>query len=167
MSRRGQRVSKPRVISTADPRGIGYLTERFLEWRQGNGFSEITIYGETRKLEYFAVWCEARGVTKPVEVTKAILERYHRYLYNYRKKDGMPLTFRSQKAFLTPIRAYFRWLTRNNYIPSNPAADLDLPKEEKRLPRAIFTVEEVEQVISKVDLNELRGIRDRAKWVSL
>ncbi len=162
MPRRGQKLNKPRVISISDTHGLGFLTEKFLEWRQVKGFSEITIYGETRKLEYFNRWCEERGVTRPIEVTKAILERYHRYLYNYRKNDGLPLTFRSQKAFLTPIRAFFRWLTRHNYIPSNPAADMDLPKEEQRLPRAVLSAEEVEQIISQVDLSEPRGIRDRA-----
>ncbi|MBF0548017.1 MAG: tyrosine-type recombinase/integrase [Candidatus Riflebacteria bacterium] len=61
-----------------------------------------------------------------------------------------------------PIKAFFRWLTRNNYIPSNPAADLDLPKEEQRLPRSILSVEEVESILAAVDLNDPRGIRDRA-----
>lgn len=163
MANRGQKRKTGRpVISTEDPRGMGALLEAFLTWRKVKGFSVVTIYGERKNLEYFSRWCEERGVTRPSEVTRPILERYQRFLCNYRKADGKPLTFRSQKARLTPLRSLFRWLTRNNYLPSNPAADIDLPKEEQRLPRHSLTSEEVEQVIGRVDLSEPQGIRDRA-----
>jgi site-specific recombinase XerC len=29
---------------------------------------------------------------------------------------------------LTNLQAFFRWLVRHQHLPSNPAADLDLPK---------------------------------------
>ena len=163
MSNRGQKKKSTRpVLSVGDPRGMGFLIARFEEWLQVKGYSEVTIYTHRKSLEYFARWCEERGVTRPSEVTRPILERYQRFLFNYRKADGQPLTFRSQRARLTPLRAIFRWLTRNNFLPSNPAADIDLPKEEQRLPRGALTVEEVERIISQVDLSEPRGIRDRA-----
>jgi len=145
-----------------DSKGMGRLVLKFLEWREVKGFSEITIYGERKNLEYFGRWCEARGVTQPKEVSRSILERYQRFLFNYRKENGFPLTFRSQKSRLVPLRSFFRWLTKSNYLPSNPAADIDLPKEEKRLPRGFLTVEEVEEVLRQVDLSEIRGVRDRA-----
>ncbi|HEY6338657.1 MAG TPA: hypothetical protein VIW68_09210, partial [Candidatus Sulfotelmatobacter sp.] len=34
----------------------------------------------------------------------------------YRKKNGEPLTFRSQHARLVPLRVWFRWMTRQNHI---------------------------------------------------
>ncbi len=56
-------------------------------------------------LSYFILWAEDRGITRPCEVTKPILERYQRYLYHYRKKDGQPLSFRSQHSRIIPVRA--------------------------------------------------------------
>ena len=47
-------------------------------------------------------------------------------------------------------------------ILANPAADLELPRLEKRLPRTILSVEQVEDIISLCDLTTLQGIRDRA-----
>ena len=37
---------------------------------------------------------------------------------------------------------------RQNVILSNPASDLELPRREKRLPKHVMTVSEVERVLS-------------------
>lgn len=47
-------------------------------------------------------------------------------------------------------------------ILANPAADLVLPRLEKRLPRTILSVEQVEEIVNLCDLSTLQGIRDRA-----
>ena len=105
---------------------------------------------------------DERGVTHPSQVSRAVLERYQRWLYHYRKKDGNPLSVAGQRCKLVPLRGYFRWLTRVGEIPANPAADLELPRRLKRLPRAVLTEAEVERVMACVDLGAPLGLRDRA-----
>jgi integrase/recombinase XerD len=61
-----------------------------------------------------------------------------------------------------PVRAWFRWLVRNNHVLHNPASDLDMPKLEKRLPRAVLNEEETERVMMQPDLRDPLGVRDRA-----
>lgn len=63
------------------------------------------------------------------------------YLFLYRKEDGQPLTTRSQHTRVTPLRAFFKWLARQNHILYNPASDLELPRLErrKRLPSNVCT----------------------------
>ena len=56
-----------------------------------------------------------------------MLERYQRYLFHYRKKNGEPMSFRSQHALLVAVRQWFRWMTRQNHIMHNPASELELP----------------------------------------
>ncbi|MFN8959650.1 MAG: site-specific tyrosine recombinase XerC [Hyphomonadaceae bacterium] len=114
------------------------------------------------KLLHFIQWAHTRGLTRPSEITKPILERYQRHLFLHRKKDGNPLSARTQIAFTTPIRAWFKWLARANYILYNPASELELPRVEKRLPRHILNVKEVEAVLAIPDLATDLGIRDRA-----
>lgn len=53
-------------------------------------------------------------------------------------------------------------MTRQGLILANPAADLELPRLEKRLPRTILSVEQVEEVLGLCDLTTLQGVRDRA-----
>ncbi|TQV82647.1 site-specific tyrosine recombinase XerC [Exilibacterium tricleocarpae] len=90
-----------------------------------------------------------------------MIERYQRALYYYRKANGEPLSFRSQHSRLTALRAWFKWLSKQNYLLYNPAADIDLPKLEKRLPKHVLTVEEVETVLQQLDLQAPLGLRDR------
>jgi integrase/recombinase XerD len=91
-----------------------------------------------------------------------VLERYQRWLYHYRKQDGAPLSVNGQRCKLVPLRGFFRWLTRSAEIPANPAADLELPRKIKRLPRTVLTAEEAERVMAGVELDTPVGLRDRA-----
>ena len=107
------------------------------------------------------------GLTRPAEITRPILERYQRHLFLKRKKNGAPLSATTQASRVTPIRKWFRWLTRNNRLLYNPAADLDLPKVEERLPKHVLTIEEVERVLNLPDTTTALGVRDRAMLETL
>jgi integrase/recombinase XerD len=60
------------------------------------------------------------------------------------------------------VKGYFRWLARQNAIPANPAADIELPRAEIRLPKHVMTEPEVETVIATPDVSKPLGLRDRA-----
>ena len=136
--------------------------EEHLEWLLINNYSQDTADHARWSIADFIRWAELRGLQHPMEVTRPILESYQRYLYYYRRKNGEPLTFRTQHSRLTPVRRWFRWLVRNNHILHNPASDLDLPRMEKRLPRTIFSEDEVERVLVLPDIETPVGLRDRA-----
>jgi len=90
-----------------------------------------------------------------------MLERYQRHLFYYRKEDGAPLTLGSQLQCLAPLKTWFRWLSREHHILANPAADLDLPRQPKRLPRSVPSVQEVEAILAEADPDTPQGLRDR------
>ena len=125
-------------------------------------YSEKTVESRAHHLREFVKWAHERSLARPSEVTKPILERYQRYLYHHRKKNGQPLSFRSQHGALVPVRAFFKWLCRQNHLLANPAADLDLPRAEKRLPRHVLTASEAERVLALPDMGDALGLRDRA-----
>ena len=64
-----------------------------------------------------------------------MLERFQRHLFYYRKKNGQPLSISSQSHWLTALRSWFAWLKDQRVIEHNPALEMQLPREEKRLPR--------------------------------
>ena len=99
---------------------------------------------------------------RPTEVNKPILERYQRFLLQYRKQNGDPISFRTQQSYLVVLRMWFKWLARNNHILYNPASELELPKLEYRLPKCVLTARETDQVINQADPDTALGIRDRA-----
>ena len=63
---------------------------------------------------------------------------------------------------MVAVRAWFKWLARNNHVLYNPAADIELSRTEHRLPKCVLTASEAEQVINQTDISTRLGIRDRA-----
>lgn len=81
-------------------------------------------------LGWFLHWCEERSIQAPRDLTRAVIERYQQHLYRYRKSDGEPLTYGSQVNRLNPVRAFCKWLLRENLVLADPAAVLrDLQNE--------------------------------------
>jgi integrase/recombinase XerD len=156
------RITKKRHVEATPHTALGQFMEEHLEWLLINNYSPDTADHARWSIADFIRWAEQRGIEHPMEVTRPILESYQRYLYYYRRKNGQPLTFRTQHSRLTPVRRWFRWLVRNNRILHNPASDLDLPRMEKRLPRTIFSADEVERVLIVPDIATAVGLRDRA-----
>jgi integrase/recombinase XerD len=139
----------------------GYQRE-YEDWSLAVGQSIHTVRTRTMAILRFILWCDERSLTRPQDITRPILERYQRYLYHLRKRNGQPLSVSSQLGLLTPLQAWFKWLARQNYILSNPAADLELPRKPKVLPKGILSVAQVEQVINQCDVSTPLGIRNRA-----
>ena len=163
MSRSRNGKHRPNEFSDpSDPQGMWVMMERFFEWMQIKNYSAKTIEVRRSYMGYFINWCAERGIVRPCEVTKPIIERYQRYMYQYRKRNGDPLSFRSQHARLVPLRSWFKWLTRNNHILYNPASEIELPKLEHRLPKHILTQSEAEQVVNTPNVSLPSGVRDRA-----
>lgn len=162
VKKRGGSKKKPMPGNPDDPEGFAALLIKFIESMRVLNYSERTVEGRESYMRRFIIWCEERGLVRPNEISKAIVERYQRYLFHSRKKNGDPLSFRSQSFHLISIRAYFKWLTKNNYILYNPAAEIDLPKIERRLPRAVLNQSEAEAVLAQADVNDSQGLRNRA-----
>lgn len=162
MPKKGQRGARRPLGAEGDSQGFAALAESYLESLRVRNYSPATIASREHHLREFIRWAEERGLARPAEVTKPTLERYQRFLYHYRKKDGQPLSFRSQHGCLVPVRAFFKWLCRQNHLLANPAADLELPRAEKRLPRHVLTAAEAEHVLGLPDVAQSLGLRDRA-----
>lgn len=142
MPKKGVRTERPPIGDINDPESLYNAMRRFLQWQAEKNYSPNTIENREVYLRYFIQWCDERGLGQPQEITKPIIERYQRYLFLYRKKNGEPLSTRSQHVRVVPIRAWFKWLARQNHILYNPASDIEMPRLERRLPKHILTVDE-------------------------
>lgn len=174
MPRAGQRIKtrKPTAVKPpgrptkpseelAHNRLTRYMEEHF-EWLLVTGYSAHTTRARRVALRKFIAWADERGLDDPREVTRPMLERYQRWLFYYRKDDGTPLTPGMQYQYLAPLKTWFRWMSREHHILANPAADLDLPRQPKRLPRSVPTVQEVEAILAEAEPDHPQGLRDRA-----
>jgi integrase/recombinase XerD len=163
-----KRRKKPRTSTAARERypversGLYPYLVRFLEWFASRGYSPRTTQIRADTLKRFIRWCDERGITRPQDVTRPILERYRRHLYHYRKENGEPLSFATQQQRLIPLRTFFKWLARENHILANPASELELPRVHRKLPAHILSPEDVEAAMAQTLLHGELGLRDRA-----
>lgn len=155
-------VGRGALSAPHDSQGLAAYVLRYLEWLQVHNYAAPTVQNRQSYLGVFVAWCSERGLVTPREITKPILERYQRSLYTHRKTNGEPLTFRAQHARLIPVRAFFKWCAKQNYLLYNPASEIELPRLEHRLPKHVLTKSEVEQVLAQPDITESMGVRDRA-----
>ena len=156
------RITKTRKPQAAPKTPMELLMHEHLDALSVRGYSEFTVKNRLVHIGFFIEWAYEHGLREPIEVTRPVLERYQRYLFFYRKKNGEPLTFRSQHARLVPLRVWFRWMTRQNHILHNPASEIDLPRLGRTLPKTILSVEEVERIMTLCEVEEPIGLRDRA-----
>lgn len=142
--------------------GITPYLRQFLEWSAAMNYSRRTIEHRDYSARRFIAWCDQRGLTRPHDITRQILERYRQHLHHYRKKDEEPLTVVSQATHLAQLRALFKWLARENHILHNPASELEMPRTGRRLPKHILSIEEIERILNQTDIHGDIGVRDRS-----
>jgi len=162
MKRKNKRAPKQPAGDPKDLKGMIALMEQFFEWMRMRNYAEWTVTTRRAQLGRFINWCAARGIAQPTEVTRPIIERFQRFLYHFRRRNGNPLSFQTQNNGIVAVRAWFRWLARKNHVLYSPAADIEFNRTEYRLPKCVLTASEAEQVINQADINTPLGIRDRA-----
>ena len=164
---------KPRLptrMATPDPTQHNLLhayQAEFLEWSLTTGLSEQTATIRQRALDTFIRWAHERSLARPQDITRPILQRYQRHLFHYRKKNGAPLAFSTQATLLHPLRAFFKWLTVENHLLYNPAADLTVPTPPRQLPKVLLSVADVEHILNQPDVTTPMGLRNRAMLETL
>jgi integrase/recombinase XerD len=148
-----------------DRHDAGTLASRadaWCEWLALRAYSPRTRETRQAALRLFLAWAHERALLRPEAITKPVLESYQRWLWRYQQANGQPLSVITQRERLGALQGFFAWLCRENFLPGNPAADLELPRKPKRsLPRALG-VAEVAAVLAVPDVRDPLGVRDRA-----
>ncbi len=162
-TRRETNLGRLLLLERSNREGFAHWINRYLEWLAIHNYAKLTVKLREATLVRFAMWCRARGMERPQEVTKPVLERYQKHLFERRKKSNdRALNFRTQASNLGSLRVFFAWLTRQNALLWNPASELELPRIPDRLPRAVLNITEVETVLAAIDVSSAIGLRDRA-----
>ncbi|WP_410738918.1 site-specific tyrosine recombinase XerC [Citrobacter sedlakii] len=134
----------------------------WLESLLSAGYSERSIEGYRERVLPFVTWCEERGLMYAPQVSLPVLEGWQRHLRVYRKADGNTLAVGGQLNRLSAVRNFYRWLLKRHVILYNPAEQIELPKEEKRLPAQVFSEQETRTVLQSLDTEKPLGLRNRA-----
>ena len=79
---------------------------------------------------------------------------------NYLYKSFSDKKSRSQARSISAIKSFFNYLIFEGYIKESPIANIEAPKQEKKLP-VVLTEDEIKNLINSFDLNHGFGQRNK------
>lgn len=136
--------------------------ERYCEWLAVHHRTASSVDSKWKAIKPFLVWAEERALFYPQEITRALLEHYQRWIWEFRKADGQALAVVSQYGRLNALKNFFSWLARQRILEINPASELEMPKLGRPLPAPSLSIAQVESILAQPDITDPLGIRDRA-----
>lgn len=94
-----------------------------------------------RDLKHLVTFCDQRGI----DHWSALDSQQVRLYVAWRHRQG--IGGRSIQRSLSTLRTFFNYLLREGVVQNNPGADIQAPKSEKRLPKALG-VDQMEQLLN-------------------
>jgi integrase/recombinase XerD len=122
--------------------------------RVEKGLSDNTIQAYRRDMAKLAAFAAARKLGAK-DIQRSDVVDFLASLY----RTG--LEGRSVARNLVTIRHFFRFSLLEGYVQDDPAATIESPRFRQSLPE-FLSVEEVDRLLARPDINAVVGIRDRA-----
>ena len=118
------------------------------------GLSDNTVNAYQTDLEKLLHFTESEGIDI-LTITLDDLQRFSAGLHD------IGIHPRSQARILSGIKSFFHFLVLADYLEGDPSELLEGPKIGFKLPE-VLTVEEIDSIISTVDMSKSEGQRNRA-----
>lgn len=125
----------------------------YLSVERGLAMNTLESYG--RDLRQYSQYLEQEEESDLGSVSRSTIVSYLLHLQTQGKATA------TIARRLAALKAFYQFLVREKLIKSDPTANLESPKLEKRLPK-VLTVGEVERLLGEPDLSQPSGVRDRA-----
>lgn len=146
----GEIVAPGKTLEAGAPQFLGWL--RFVRLR-----TENTVKSYGHDLALFVGFCRGVGITMPDQVTFRTIEMYGAWLMHQR---GRAVSTANRHRYA--IGEFFKYLRREGFTMSNPAADVLPLKQHRRLPKYL-SIAEQERVLRLLAKDDTRtGRRDYA-----
>ena len=119
-------------------------------------FSVNTIEAYKRDISRLAEYCSMfnSGIS-PLKITLNDLRYFIEWI------NGLSVSHRSQARMISGIRAFYKFLMMEDMISDDPSELLEAPKLGRKIPD-ILSLEEIENMISMIDLSQDHGHRNKA-----
>lgn len=120
--------------------------------------SPLTIDTYRQSLTLFQ---ELSGLSSPYEVNKGSVRLYKSALHSHRTRSDGELSIRTKNHHLTVLRAFLKYLLREEEMDVYPPDRVTRFKEEQRKVKVLFR-DELEALLNAPDLTTKVGKRDKA-----
>jgi integrase/recombinase XerD len=131
------------------------LLDAFIDhlWLE-DGLSKNTLDSYRLDLQKFADWLQTKCSKNLTQAEQADIQQYLAVRFPKSKP-------RSISRLIASLRRFYRYALRENQITVDPTLQIDSPKLPRSLPKSL-TEDDVEALLEAPNINEVRGLRDRA-----
>lgn len=119
------------------------------------GLAKNTLDSYQRDLRTYLRFLRGRGINMLQTTSRSEIVSYLLFL---RQKGLAPSTVSRN---LASLRSFYQYLVQERILAENPAAEMESPKLEKKLPR-VLTAKEIELLLLQPDTTNIVGVRDKA-----
>ncbi|HSN48422.1 MAG TPA: site-specific integrase, partial [Flavobacterium sp.] len=124
------------------------------------GLSKNTIENYTFDLERLCLFLDENALSiSPIKISE---ETVQQFIYSVSKEVNP----RSQARIISGLKSFFSYLIFEDYRSDNPMELIETPKTGRKLPDTL-SVEEIDSLITAIDLSSNEGERNRAMLETL
>lgn len=132
------------------------LVDQFIVYlKTERDLSKNTLESYDRDLRQFHSYLNSNKINDIASTNKTTVITYLIYL----QKIGKATSTISRN--LASLRSFYQFLVRNKIISNDPTLNMESPKIEKKAP-SILTPKEIETLLNQPEINDGKGIRDKA-----
>ncbi|MAW95572.1 MULTISPECIES: site-specific tyrosine recombinase XerD [unclassified Leeuwenhoekiella] len=131
------------------------LTDYSIYLKLERGLSENSVINYSLDIEKLIKWIDENKVSQtPVSIDRETLQDF---IYHSAKE----LSARSQARLISGLKGFFEYLIFEDYRKDNPTDLMESPKIGRKLPDTL-SEDEIDRIISSIDLSTPQGERNRA-----
>lgn len=124
------------------------------------GLSTNSVASYTLDIQKLVNWLDSNDIhISPISISE---EKLQQFIYHIAKEVNP----RSQSRIISGLRGFFNYLIFEEYRKTNPMELIESPKIGRKLPDTL-SIEEIDSLISAIDLSSPQGERNRAILESL
>jgi integrase/recombinase XerD len=124
--------------------------------RLEKSLSENSVEAYLRDVQHLTDYLQATADLKnPDAIVLKDLEKFTKWI------NELGMTNTSQARIISGLRSFFKYCLIEEIVTIDPAALLEAPKSQRKLPDTL-SFEEIEQIIAAIDLSKPEGERNRA-----
>ena len=132
-----------------------YLKEFEQYLSENKKVSSNTLESYIRDAVQYISYADSYGVKDITKVDTELVNKYIEYL------TGKKRSHSTCTRVIASVRCYYKFLNFYGYTKSNPASDIKLVREEKKLPN-VLTADEIDILLAQPNSSDPKGCRDKA-----
>lgn len=135
--------------------------DKFKEDMELRHYAFRTVDEHLKRLDKFILFLKNYPLEHIEDISDEHIREYQKYRYHYQNVYGRHDIVEVQNRHLITVKAFFKYLKRDDFIIHDPAESICYGKRPTRLPKDVLTNQEMKKLLAQADTRTILGYRDR------